>query len=142
MLRIRRNKLGGWRTHHPYSVRKNNFVPYPTLLLVDDDEQVLRVAARLLGDTWDISTAKNADEAAEILKTRTFDTILTDYDMPGENGISLLIKAMRCHPHSRRVLFSGSTPQELSTYLHSGVIHCFIPKPAGRKELMASLSNG
>jgi DNA-binding NtrC family response regulator len=140
MLRIRRNSLGGWRTHHPYSVRKNSVVIHPTLLLVDDDEQVLRVAKRLLGDTWDIATAKNAIEAAEILRTRTFDTILTDYDMPGQNGIWLLIEAMRTHPKARRVLFSGSVPRDLMEHLHSGVVHCFVSKPTSRSELIESLS--
>ena len=140
MLRIRRNTLGGWRTHHPYSVRKNGWVAYPTLLLVDDDEQVLRVAKRLLGDVWDIATAKNAKEASDILKSRTFDTILTDYDMPGQNGIWLLLEAMRSHPNARRVLFSGSMPTNLMDYLDTGVVQCFISKPTSRSELIASLS--
>ena len=138
MLHVRRNVIGGWRARQPYTIRKNA-VKHPTLLLVDDDEHVVRVAMRLLGDEFDIATAKNADDAARLLQTRSFDTILTDYDMPGQNGIWLLIEAMRIHPESRRVLFSGSPPQDLPLHLHSGVVHCFLPKPSSRSELIASL---
>jgi CheY-like chemotaxis protein len=140
MLHVRKNTLGSWRARHPYTVRKN-VVKHPTLLVVDDDEHVIRVAKRLLGDTFDIATARTADEAAQLLRIRSFDTILTDYDMPGKNGIWLLLEAMRTHPQSRRVLFSGSTPQDLPQHLHSGVVHCFIPKPTSRSELIASLSH-
>ena len=139
MLHVRRNSLGGWRARHPYSIRRNA-VKLPTLLLVDDDENVIRVAMRLLGDRFDIATAKNADEAAKMLRVRSFDSILTDYDMPGQNGIWLLVEAMRTHPESRRVLFSGSPPQDLPRHLHSGVVHCFVPKPTSRSELIASLA--
>ncbi len=139
MLHVRKNRLGGWRARYPYSVRKQS-IKHPTLLVVDDDEHVVRVAKRLLEDTFDIATAKNADEAARMLRVRSFDTILTDYDMPGQNGIWLLIEAMRWHPGSRRVLFSGSTPQDLTIHLLSGVVHCFLPKPTSRSELIASLA--
>ena len=140
MLRVRKNTLGLWRARNPYSVRKSWTAVHPTLLIVDDDEYVIKVAKRLLGDRWDIETARSAAEAARILKVRSFDAILTDYEMPGQNGISLLVDVMRNHPHSRRVLFSGTAPEDLSAHIHAGVVHCFVPKPTSRTELLASLA--
>lgn len=138
MLHVRRNVLGGWRARHPYVTAKAA-AQHPTLLLVDDDEYLVRVAIRLLGEQFDIATARNAEDALKLLKIRSFDAILTDYDMPGQNGIWLLLEAMQSHPKSRRVLFSGTTPQELPVYLLSGVVHCFVPKPTSRAELIACL---
>jgi CheY-like chemotaxis protein len=95
---------------------------------------------RILESHWDIQTASCAAEAVEILKARTFDTILTDYEMPGEDGIWLLDQARRLNPSTRRVLFSGSTPEKLPANLEAGVVECFVPKPTSRAELASSIS--
>ena len=111
----------------------------PRLLIVDDDPQVLRVARRLLRKTWRVETASNAADAALLLKERWFDAVLSDYDMPGNNGLWLLKTAQQYQPHIRRVLFSGSGPTDLSAHLQSGLVHCFVAKPPGRDELADSL---
>jgi two-component system response regulator HupR/HoxA len=110
-----------------------------TLLLVDDDDQVRAVASRILRDEWEVHTACNAQEAANILQGRTFDTVLTDYDMPGENGIWLLGEVRRLNPKARRVLFSGSRPHAVCEHLSSGLVECFVAKPASRAQLLSSL---
>jgi CheY-like chemotaxis protein len=134
-----RRPLRRWPLQKPYSLRKKAQSDRPTLLLVDDDTQVLRVACRLLGDEWHIVTATNAKEAWDKLRETHFDTILTDYEMPGKNGIWLLNVAKHLQPTTRRVLFSGSQPMELRQHLGSGVVECFVSKPTTRDELKASL---
>ena len=140
MFQKRRCSKGSWRATQPYSLRKLQFRNQRrALLLVDDDEQVLRVARRLLENEWEIHTAKTATEAAGILKKRKFDTVLTDYEMPGKDGIWLLSEVKRICPNTRRVLFSGSRPFGLFDHLTSGVVDCFLPKPTSRAELASSL---
>jgi two-component system, NtrC family, response regulator HupR/HoxA len=128
-----------WRLFQPYTLRKKAERARPTLLIVDDDVQVLRVACRLLNDHWDIITAANAEEASAILRRTQFDTVLVDYEMPGENGIWLLSEIKRFHPHTRRVLFSGSQPMELRQNMGNGVVDCFVSKPTSREQLRDSL---
>jgi two-component system response regulator HupR/HoxA len=139
MRRPRYRPKRHWRLFQPYSIRKKAIRNRPTLLIVDDDVQVLKVACRLLNDDWDIITATNAKEASEILRKTRFDTVLVDYEMPGENGIWLLSEIKRMHPETRRVLFSGSQPMELRQHLGDGVVDCFVPKPTSREQLRESL---
>ena len=139
MFQRRRLSLG-WRATKPYSLRKIGFRgDRRTLLLVDDDPQVLRVACRLLENDWEIQTARTAAEAAQILQKRNFDTVLTDYEMPGRDGIWLLSEVKRLCPNTRRVLFSGSRPIGILDHLTSGVVNCFLPKPTSRAALSFSL---
>ena len=114
----------------------------PTLLIVDDDEQVRRVSARLLGAMYRVETASDPLEAAYMLRCRRYDAILTDFDMPGRNGLWVLNAARTLNPDARRVLFSGSGPSDLSAHLDSKLVHSFVPKPAGRGELISALRPG
>ncbi len=138
MRRLRSHQKKRWRLFPPYTIRRKSKQERPTLLIVDDDAQVLRVAQRLLCDEWHITTASSASEAIQILGKKAFDAVLTDYEMPGENGIWLLTEIKRNSPETRRVLFSGSQPMDLHIHL-GGVVDCFVPKPTSRERLRESL---
>lgn len=140
MLRIRTNKVTAPEFILPYRMEGiATEAAMPSLLIVDDDEQVLRVAVRLLRGAWRIETASNAFDAIRILREKRYDALLTDYEMPGENGLWLLEQARRYQPAIRRVLFSGNGPSDLSDHLHSGLVHCFVAKPPERQTLSDSL---
>ena len=140
MLPKKQGSPGGWRATKPYSMRKRGARKRPRkLLVVDDDIQVLHVARRILEKEWEIYTARTASEAAEMIKTNCFDTVLSDFEMPGRDGIWLLSEVKRLWPTTRRVLFSGSQPTGLAESLQSGVVECFLPKPSSRDELTSSL---
>jgi PAS domain S-box-containing protein len=63
-----------------------------TILLVDDEPDLLDVAVQYLSDipTAVILTAPSADEALTILSARRVDVIVSDYEMPGMDGIVFL----------------------------------------------------
>ena len=126
------------RSRYPRT-RSATGMKLPQLLLVDDDVSILEISARLLGSRWQVQTAKSAEEAEDILQSRCFDVVLTDYNMTGQNGIWLLGRAARRYPRMRRVLYSGCRPGDLCLHLESGLIHSFVSKPASRDSLIASL---
>ncbi len=62
----------------------------PHLLVVDDDTRLRDLIRRFLSQRdWRISTAKNAQDARDILSFFTCDLLIVDIMMPGENGLEL-----------------------------------------------------
>jgi signal transduction histidine kinase/ActR/RegA family two-component response regulator len=58
----------------------------PLVLVIDDDAQVLRSMARLMGRRYDVVTAPGVKEALEAVEARAFDMILCDVMMPAGGG--------------------------------------------------------
>ena len=60
------------------------------ILLVDDDDKIRELLKTFLVDNkYLVSTASNASEAKEVLKYITFDLLVIDIMMPGQNGYEL-----------------------------------------------------
>ena len=63
------------------------------VLYVEDDEGLARLLQKRLDRIgFIVETASSGEEALEILKTKSFDSILLDYTLPGMNGIDVLKK--------------------------------------------------
>ncbi len=61
------------------------------ILLIDDDPHFLRVLSRILtGEKFDVTTATDACKAIELLRTATFDVVISDLRMPECDGLNLL----------------------------------------------------
>jgi CheY-like chemotaxis protein len=76
--------------NHP-SVPPLDVKPRRRILLVDDDQQVLRGFARILkADGYQVITASSAKEAIEHVVAGGLDAIVSDIEMPGMDGIQLL----------------------------------------------------
>ena len=60
------------------------------ILLIDDDDKIRELLKTFLVDNkYLVSTASNAAEAKEVLKYITFDLLVIDIMMPGQNGYEL-----------------------------------------------------
>jgi len=57
-----------------------------SILVVDDDRNILKLVKVALEDKYNIATMPNGKMAEKYLETRDCDLILLDYEMPGENG--------------------------------------------------------
>jgi DNA-binding NtrC family response regulator len=82
------------------------------MLLVDDEQGILELLAMTLeleGDLdVDVHTELDARRAAARLAgDERFDLVLSDFRMPGMDGIDVLRQARRSHPSGKRVLFTG-----------------------------------
>ena len=62
------------------------------ILVVDDDSRVLRLMKEYLAKRYDVATAINGKVALKFLETKETDLVLLDYEMPDENGASVLEK--------------------------------------------------
>ena len=81
-----------------------------TVLVVDDEEMVRRLAARiLLGQGYRVLEVKSGDEAIRMLQraAQRIDGVLTDLAMPGLGGRQLGETISRCWPRVRVIYMSG-----------------------------------
>jgi two-component system NtrC family sensor kinase len=110
------------------------------VLVVDDEEPVVRLMARLLHDIGHQATLVTSGEAAlDAIGRETFDLILCDVKMPGLNGFELA-SAIREHDPAlaERVIFmTGDTlsPATRTQLEQSG--NLFLPKPFAIEQLEA-----
>ncbi len=110
------------------------------VLIVDDEENQVRaltIGLRLEG--FEVSVARDADAAVQLLKTEPADIAIVDLMMPGTNGIELARRLRDLNPDVRVVLTSAYHLSERQlTRADCGVIG-FVPKPYVLGELAAFL---
>jgi two-component system cell cycle sensor histidine kinase/response regulator CckA len=81
-----------------------------TVLVVDDEEMVRRLAARiLLGEGYHVLEAGSGEEAVQMLQraSNRIDGVVTDVAMPGLGGRQLGETISRCWPRVRVLYMSG-----------------------------------
>ncbi|RME72823.1 MAG: HDOD domain-containing protein [Planctomycetota bacterium] len=111
------------------------------VLLVDDDPMVLRLMARLLRKaqpSWTVETAERGAQALEAMGRMPFDAVVSDLDMPGMRGSTLLEVVAERHPGTLRLIHSGSVQLEHNLEA-AAVSHQFHGKPAAPQGLVAAL---
>jgi len=80
------------------------------VLHVDDDPEFLDLAATYLerqDGGFTIETAPGADAGLDCLAAGEFDCVISDYEMPGMNGIDFLRAVREDYPDLPFVLFTG-----------------------------------
>src|SRR5260370_11687414 len=65
----------------------------PTLLIVDDEKTQREGLRAALEDRYDVYLAEDARTATELLEREHFDVLLTDFRLPGEDGMKLIARA-------------------------------------------------
>lgn len=106
------------------------------VLVVDDDVSVLRAMTRNLAAVADVTVAENAEQARRALAGGTFEVVVSDYAMPGEDGISFLEHVASVQPETTRFLFSGADPTNAEDALSEGVLHGLYRKGSAMRDLV------
>src|SRR5690242_18487229 len=103
----------------------------PTLVVVDDEPEVLRSLHDLFRLEYRVLTFERASEALEALATREeVAVILSDQRMPGMSGVEFLEKAQRSHPDATRLLVTGFADiKAVIDAINQGHIARYISKP-------------
>jgi DNA-binding NtrC family response regulator len=65
----------------------------PTLLIVDDEKPTRDGLRAALEERYDVYVAEDAKAALELLEREHFDVLLTDFRLPGEDGMKLISRA-------------------------------------------------
>ncbi|MDP2678556.1 MAG: EAL domain-containing protein [Rhodoferax sp.] len=102
-----------------------------TLLLVDDEPNVLSSLKRLLRrDGYRILSTTSAREGLDLLATNPVQVIISDQRMPEMSGTEFLLRARQLHPHTVRLVLSGSTDlNSVTEAINDGAIYKVLIKP-------------
>ena len=111
-----------------------------SILLVDDDDAVRTVLGEQLRDLgMEVETATSGHEAIDLLHSsdRDYDLLMTDFAMPGLNGIETIRSVRKKFPRMRAILMTGYADNESLGELDKVVV---IRKPINMGELKKSLA--
>jgi diguanylate cyclase len=117
--------------------------PGRELLLIDDEENILRALARLLRrDGYTIHTATNAIEGFDILARQRIQVIVSDQRMPGMSGTEFLSRVKEMYPDTVRIILSGYTDlTSVTDAINRGAIYKFLTKPWNDEEVRGQVQD-
>lgn len=103
----------------------------PKILCVDDESGVLDALARVLQPQFKVFTATDANTAYKMIEQHPDITvIISDYRMPGINGIDFLRSVRTQLPQAARAILSGQMDiRAVSEAINRAEIHRFLLKP-------------
>jgi response regulator RpfG family c-di-GMP phosphodiesterase len=104
-----------------------------TILLVDDELDILESLKQLFEVSLKgvkVLTAEGAGLALKLLRSEPVDLIVTDYKMPGMNGLEFLAEARKIVPKTPRILVTAFPDLELAIRaVNDAKIENFFTKP-------------
>jgi len=112
------------------------------ILLVDDHTILLDGVKSLLSGEEDLQVvgqAGSAEAALEFLKKQDVDLIITDYSMPGMDGLSLLNTVKRIAPNTKIILLSMHDEVHLVKEILKAGVNGYVLKKDTHKELLSAI---
>ncbi|RLT90696.1 MULTISPECIES: HD domain-containing phosphohydrolase [unclassified Ketobacter] len=115
-----------------------------TLLVVDDEENILSSLVRLFSDEdgFDVIAKSSATDALAVLEDRPVDIIISDMRMPIMDGATFLAQAAQRWPDTARMLLTGFSDMESTVRaINEGHISHYISKPWDDDDLVDKVKN-
>ncbi|MBP9096164.1 MAG: response regulator, partial [Ignavibacteria bacterium] len=113
------------------------------ILIVDDDNVTLSILKQVLYKAnHDVTTAIDGEEAIQYVKNTVYDIIVTDFNMPGMNGIELTKEILKINPQAVIILITAYI--SVKAALESIKLGAFdyLTKPVDKEELLLSIERG
>jgi adenylate cyclase len=112
------------------------------LVVVDDEEGVRRSLRKVLeNDGYSVLLAENGEQAIRIIADdgRAIETVISDYKMPGMDGLETLTEIGRLNPEITRIMLTGYATMESAIEAVNAGIDGFLTKPFENNELKAKV---
>jgi two-component system NtrC family sensor kinase len=117
--------------------------PGPRVILVDDEQNVLRALKRAFRRTgWDVVLATSGAEALAAMEAGPAEVVVSDFRMPMMNGVELLRQVKERWPDTQRIMLTGQADQNaIQEAINRSEIFRFISKPWDDTDLLAVVSS-
>jgi len=100
------------------------------LLFVEDEEDLLEIISDTLTKLdANFITAKNGQEALDLLEKTSVDIVITDINMPVMNGLDLIENLNKLHPKIQVIVMSAHTETEYINKANSLGVKDYLIKP-------------
>jgi DNA-binding NtrC family response regulator len=110
----------------------------PRILLVDDDTHVLDAMRRQIFRLFDVTTTSDPKEAIRlVVSSGPFAAVVSDLQMPGMDGVSLLFLIRQAAPQTVRILLTGHADVESAiSAINQGNVFRILTKPCSTATLI------
>jgi len=102
-----------------------------TVLIVDDEVEILNLMETLLEmNGFEVVRAESGEEALEISKEISLAAVVSDYRMPGINGVELIFNLNKRHPNTPMIIATGFADVDIAIdAINKGGVYKLIKKP-------------
>ncbi len=106
------------------------------ILIVDDEEIVIRSCLRILADTgYTVEAVQDGADALRKIEKEPFDVLILDIMMPGTDGMQVLQRAKESHPEIEVIMVTGLAQIETAVKCMKSGAFDYLPKPFDPEEL-------
>ena len=115
----------------------------PKILCVDDEQNVLDSFRRLLRKEYDLNIATSGADGLKLMEQNgPYAVVVSDFKMPGMNGVEFLSKAMDLDSDTVRVMLTGQAEENTAAKaINDGKIFRFLYKPIASSEFVSCLTD-
>ena len=110
------------------------------ILIIDDDEMVLRVMQDLLvGEGFEVIVTADGPRGLELFKAHGPDLVLLDLALPSMNGLEVLRRIRESNPMAKVIMITGyGTEDSSQVALRYGAFD-FLRKPVGSATILEKI---
>jgi CheY-like chemotaxis protein len=111
-------------------------------ILVVDDNDIFRIAvSKMLSRLgYEVSSADSGENGLRIFIKNPFDVVLSDYEMPGMDGVALACSVKKSSPRTRVVIMTGAGKEAVFSRM-SAAVDEVISKPFTLAEIDETIQN-
>jgi response regulator RpfG family c-di-GMP phosphodiesterase len=114
------------------------------ILVVDDEKNVLDSLKRSLSIGFKVHTALSAEEGLELIKEKeNLSVVISDYRMPGMDGLIFLSRVQQAYPQLVRIMLTGVyDSQVFKETVNRCKVFRLLLKPCPAGELIGAVNDG
>jgi two-component system, chemotaxis family, chemotaxis protein CheY len=110
-----------------------------TIVVADDDQRMREMIVRMLAAAgYEVLEAEDGRQAIALVRQRSCYALVTDLEMPEQEGIETIREVRQSHPDLRIVVMSGSSPENVRAAVMLGATVGLL-KPFDREQLLEAV---